>query len=199
MTGRTIIVAGLGRCGTSLVMRMLDVAGITTIGDRPDWECMATQMRLEDDPEGWALAVQGRAIKLLDAHRHTLPQLGEFDLIWLYRDEREQAKSGLKLMASMFSTIKPDRTQTRAWAAGLRRDTPRAIRSIEDAGAPRILSLRFEHILGDPFMSAHSICRHLGIDTARAREMASQVIPRGPECLPYMLELNLVREGPAHG
>lgn len=194
MTGRTIIVAGLGRCGTSLVMRMLDVAGVSTIGDRPDWECMATQMRLEDDPADWAVAIRGRAVKLLDAHRYQLPPLGDFDLIWLCRDEREQAKSGLKLVSSMFSTIKPDRKQARAWAAGLRRDTPRAMKALALAGPPRTLALRFEHILGDPFMSALKICRFLGLDNADPREMASQVLPRGPECLPYLLEMSLVDE-----
>lgn len=195
MTGRTIIVAGLGRCGTSLVMRMLDAAGVSTIGDRPDWECMATQMQLEDDPAGWAVAIRGRAVKLLDAHRYEIPQLGDFDLIWLYRDEREQAKSGLKLASAMFSTIKPDRKQARAWAAGLRRDAPRAVKALEAAGPPRTLALRFEHILGDPFMSALKICRFLGLENADPREMASQVISRGPECLPYLLELSLVDEG----
>lgn len=192
MTGRTVLVAGLGRCGTSLVMRMLDVAGVTTIGDRPDWECMATQLQLETDPAGWATAIRGRAVKLLDAHRYRLPPLGDYDLIWLYRDEREQAKSGLKLAASMFSTIKVDRREIRAWAAGLRRDAPNAIKALEAAGPPRSMTLRFEHIIADPFMAALSLCRHLGVDTAKAREMASQVIPRGPECLPYLLELSLV-------
>ena len=78
--GVTTIVAGLGRCGTSLVMRMLDVAGLPTIGGYPDWECPETQGLLETDPAAWRSAVDGQAVKLLDAHRWQLPDLGKFDL-----------------------------------------------------------------------------------------------------------------------
>lgn len=66
--------------------------------------------------------------------------------------------------------------------------------ALRQRGIAQLAPLLIEGILGDPFMSALKICRFLGLDNADPREMASQVLPRGPECLPYLLEMSLVDE-----
>jgi hypothetical protein len=38
MSAPVIVVAGLGRCGTSLVMQMLAAAGLPCVGSFPDFE-----------------------------------------------------------------------------------------------------------------------------------------------------------------
>lgn len=188
----TLIVAGLGRCGTSLVMRMLDAAGVPTIGEYPDWEDGHAQRLLEDRPDEWAKLVQGKAVKVLDAHRWRMPDLREYDLLWLSRDPREQAKSMVKLLSTAFSMIQPDRKTVRAMASSIDRDTSAALKSIRACGRERHgLSFRFEAIIESPLTTAHAICSGFGIDHIMAAEMAAQVVKRSPQCLPYMMEASL--------
>jgi hypothetical protein len=57
-----------------------------------------------------------------------------------------------------------------------------------------ILKLRFESILADPAWAAHVLkgfCPGAMLDE---KAMATQVRPRGPECLSYMLELEQLEE-----
>jgi hypothetical protein len=60
-----ILVAGLGRCGSSLVMRLLDAAGVPTVGTFPAFE----EQTLPRDALGWVEAYAGRAVKVLDLSR----------------------------------------------------------------------------------------------------------------------------------
>lgn len=189
----TLIVAGLGRCGTSLVMRMLDAAGVPTVGEFPGWEDGHAQRLLEDRPDEWAKLIKGKAVKVLDAHRWRMPDLGEYDLIWLFRDPREQAKSMVKLLSMAFTMIQPDRKTIRTIARSIEHDTPAALKSIRSWGRERRgLAFRFEAIIESPISTAHAICSGFGIDRIKVDEMAAQVVKRPPTCLPYMLEASLV-------
>lgn len=192
MSEPTIIVAGLGRCGTTLVMRMLAAGGVPTIGTAPDWESPENVRLLEDDPIAWAHAIDGKAVKLLDAHRHQLPDLSDFRLIWLQRDAREQAKSMLRLLGTMFSTIQIDRKSIRAMQSGIQRDTPLALRAIGLAGSHRSIAMPFERILNQPLLSAHVLCDFLDIPANRALIMASQVMKRSPAARTVPMEAGYV-------
>ncbi len=185
---RTLIVAGLGRCGTTMVMRMLAAGGVPTIGEAPDFECVETQYMLEDAPAAWAYHVRGKAVKVLDAHRFAMPDLGEFDLIWLRRNPQEQARSMLKLIASMFSAVQITRQSVRAMKKGIIHDGPIAARRLADAGTPNAIALDFEEILADPHRAARTIGYAFKIPAERWPVMASQVIKRDAKCLPYLME-----------
>ena len=68
----TVIVSGLGRCGTSLVMQMLAAGGIDCYGPFPAYEPEGLGMG-RDLPSLLALR---KAFKLLDPHRDAaLPSL----------------------------------------------------------------------------------------------------------------------------
>ncbi|MHB8286386.1 MAG: hypothetical protein ACYDD1_17175 [Caulobacteraceae bacterium] len=77
----TIIVSGLGRCGSSLTMQMLNAAGVHCVGSFPSFEgpeCEAFQEGFIT-AERWA-AVAGRAVKLLDPHRRAIAWPSNLDL-----------------------------------------------------------------------------------------------------------------------
>lgn len=185
----TLIVAGLGRCGTSLAMNMLCAAGLPVVGKAPGFECAEAQTLLERLPDQWAERVRGRAVKVLDAHRWQIPHLGEYDLLWLARDPAQQARSMVKLMMATGQPVQPNRGTLRALAKSIRQDTPRAIRRLQRAGTQRAgIAIVFEDIIEHPRRTAATICEAFGIDEARAPAMAAQVRDRDTHCLPVLAE-----------
>lgn len=176
-----VIVAGLGRCGTSLVMQMLDAAGIPCVGRFPAFE--------EDDP--WVGT--GRAVKWLDPHRRPLRVAigSRYRCIWLSRDPVEQARSQLKWFSPEMLTVGVDEA-TRVLAESLRDESVDALRRLP---LPRLMTT-FEAIIGRPRASAARIADFLGRPFAPldVDAMAARVIPRGPECQPDLsIEATLVR------
>lgn len=189
MSASTIIVAGLGRCGTTLVMRMLASAGVPTIGETPDWEDVDNLTCLERASIAWACEISGKAVKLLGAHQYNLPDLSGAKLIWLARNPHEQAKSMLKLVSSMFSTVTIDRQSIRAMKKGILRDTTAAVWALDKAvGSGVGIALTFEDILRDPAAASRIMCEYLGLPGEAAGVMAAQVRMRGAACLPYLAE-----------
>lgn len=191
MTRPTILVAGLGRCGTSLVMQMLAAAGVPTIGTFPAFED-DLNMRLPalDAQREFVGRCAGRAIKLLDPHLHAPPVGLEYRTIFLSRHPVEQAKSTLKLL-----DMPRDRSSRRAMEHAVRRDTGRARSAVARIGDGRFLHLSFENLIHDPTGSAQAIVRLVASDFAPldAEVMAAVVRRRPATCLPYMLELELLQ------
>ncbi|GAB4071699.1 hypothetical protein KHC28_00190 [Ancylobacter sonchi] len=180
-----IFVAGLGRCGTTMVMTMLDRGGFPVGDVAPDYETFTPMVAGKVTAEALA-PLRGKAVKWLDPTVSIAPAGTRAISIWLDRDFTEQAKSQLKLCSAPTS-----RRAVRAVAATLRTDSIRA-RKIVAACGP-ILPMSFEQILAQPLVEAKRIRDFLGnFDVVRA---AATVRRRGPECLPdMMLEARLLRE-----
>lgn len=191
MTDPTIIVTGLGRCGSSLVMQMLAAGGVETVGSYPDFED-DINMRLpsEDAQREFLERSRGRAVKLLDPHLHQPPAGLEYRVIFLSRHPVEQAKSMLKLAGAS-----DNRRSRRAMESSVRSDTVRAREAVTRIGAGRFYNLPFENIIHDPDGVAKWIVGYLlrghraPLDVAA---MARCVRRRPATCLPYMLELELL-------
>lgn len=195
----TIIIGGLGRCGSTLLMQMLSSVDVPTVGFHPDWECMETQHLLEYDPWAWEASVRGKAVKVLDAHRWTMPPIANARLIWLSRDADEQAKSMLKLLQAMFAGIDASRSSRRQLAKSIRFDTALARKALMVAcglDVP-VLGLTFETILSQPKFVAGQIAEYLGLGEGDEQVMAAQVLKRTPECLPYLAEAQYFTGQPA--
>lgn len=189
----TVIVAGLGRCGTSMVMQMLAAGGIATVGTFPDFEDMDTDRQRSLNPAAWLARCEGRAVKVLDPQRVPPPAGQLYRTIWLTRDPEQQGRSQIKLIDA-----NPSRAMRRAMAQSIRRDEPRARRALAaaDLSGRAMLQLTFEGILGDPFAAARAIVEHIGaewFEEGAAWRMATAVMPRGPHCLPFMLETHLLQ------
>lgn len=186
---KTIIVSGLGRCGTSLVMSMLDRAGVPTVGVSPDFEDVRHNALLESHPDEWMAQARGKAVKLLDPHHFPLPDLSGVAVLFLMRDPKQQAKSQVKLMGSAFSLIarQDNRQAVRALAASNRRDTPVALARLREAGASISAIISFSALINSPVLHTQNICRSLELGT-HAEAMAARVDRRTPNCLPYLRE-----------
>ena len=94
-TDLPIMVAGLGRCGSSLVMQILSAAGLPCLGEYPSFECDAVNIG-RDIPK--LLSMRGTAMKILDPHQSEWPVRFDAKIIWLNRDPTNQAKSQIKFL-----------------------------------------------------------------------------------------------------
>lgn len=191
MTLPTIIVAGLGRCGSSLVMQMLDAAGVPVVGSYPDYEDdVNMSLPALDAQRDFASRCAGKAVKLLDPHLHAPPIGLDYRCIFLTRHPVEQAKSILKLIGA-----RGDRQARRAMESSVRRDTVRARDAVTRIGTGQFYNLPFEHIIHDPLGTAQQLQSYLRPwhgPPFDVEAMARRVRRRPATCLPYMLELELI-------
>lgn len=191
----TIIAAGLGRCGSSLVMQMLHATGVECAGTYPDFE--------EDFTPGDYLP----ASRLLShgAYKLLSPNVMDFDaaglignaiVIWLDRDPDEQAKSHIKFMAANGIDV-PSDTPPWRWREQLRKDREESRAVLSKLPT---LKLTFERIIITPLDAANAItdfAMQHGI-YLDAHLMAARVLERGIRCEPDMrIEAALVERSEA--
>lgn len=182
-----VLVCGLGRCGSSLVMQMLSACGLY---------CSGTYPMFEDDvvfgPESTPDIedfTDHDAVKVLIPHKAHLPRGLRCVIIWLDRDVREQTRSQMKV----FRTVSTQQHDPAHWQAFLEHDRELAIAAIR--GVPRI-ELTFEDLLAHPESMAADIAEFLGRWGVRVdwRKMAQCVVQRGPECQADLtMELKLMK------
>jgi len=189
------IVAGFGRCGSSLMMQMLAAGGMPTTGAAPAYEAHEAAVVFNGGTLSsyWLRTVPGSAVKVLDPQRGRLGQGIPYRVIWLDRDHDEQAKSHAKFMGIFSGGVTMRREERRAFARSYVRDRPAAFRVLRAAGAEQFLEVHFEVILAAPLHAAAAINRFCG-GHLDVQKMAAVVLPRGPECMPDMrLELALLQ------
>ncbi|MCS0501575.1 sulfotransferase [Ancylobacter mangrovi] len=182
-----IFVAGLGRCGTTLVMTMLDRGGFPVVGSRPAYEL--DEMRPGQHQEATLRQMRGRAVKWIDPTAFPVPIGTRALTVWMHRDPIQQARSQMKLLG-----LEANRQDARRMAARLRADELRARETVRRLGP--VLDIAFESILQDPTGTAIRLSvfleGHGKLETAPA---ASVVIPRSPLCAPDLsIEFHLMRE-----
>ena len=180
-----LFIAGLGRCGTTMVMRMLDRGGIPVAGPRPSYE--DDHMRMMAPlawRTGWVLEQAGKAVKWIDPQNAPLDWNtwtgGPVSFLLLRRDSEHQAKSSAKLVG-----MKLSKAGVAEMAQSLRTSQKKVEAYLESAG--NVYDAGFEWILKEPVQAAQklaAICRkelgkELDIEAA-----AAAVIRRTPWCAP---------------
>lgn len=184
------LVSGFGRCGSSLVMQMLEAAGLPMTGEYPAFEDMiATD--LDASLDKW-LRRDGAAVKLLDPQRHNGPRGIPCRVIWLDRDPTEQAKSQLKF-GRLLGIPGWNSTSVAALAASYRKDRPEAVKRLSTWATEGMITMTFESIITQPDAAAEMLNAFL--QTNCAHQMADIVRPRPVQALPDLgLELSLIAE-----
>lgn len=186
MTARPILfVAGLGRCGTTMVMTMLDRGRFPVSGPRPAYE--VDEMAPCRVNVAWVRDQSGRAVKWVDPLKATISRndlpTGPV-VLHLRRSAREMAASQVKLLASTYGVVNDRRTR-RLFERDIQHVTPTLGARLETLGT--VYSMDFEEILAHPITAANRmaviIARHFGtvfdVDAA-----ASVPLPRSPLCAP---------------
>lgn len=181
-------VSGLARCGTSLMLQMLDAGGYPCWGTPPDYE--------PPNPPPWD--ERHVAYKLILPHhdsRNWKPDL----VVWLERDIGEQAKSQVKLLIKKHGkAAKRRRAELLSeCAANLRWEYQSAHRWLDSLRCI-VLYIHWRDLLANTRSELEDLVPYLrGVDVTRPRteplpfdiDAALAVkVDRGPECLSYMLE-----------
>lgn len=195
------VVAGLGRCGTSLVMQMLDAAGLpVVVGEGPPAYEDNMQLGLVRDSRAhrtactWLAGLGGKFVKLLDPQRMKLPHDVRYNVLWLDRDYQEQARSQAKFLERVEGIDKLSESHIRALQRQLPKDRLAAGRVWRRLGeVPTILTFERLVLGGD---AIDDLAEWAGVPE-RADVMRKVIVPRGPACLPVMLEAFLLRERPS--
>lgn len=187
-----IVVAGMGRCGTSLTMQMLSAAGVPCVGTWPDFETEASSVMGFDAVKFAVLS--DCAIKLIDPANLPVGDMPNHVVIWLDRDPRQQAKSQAKLLGAMGFHL--DRSGVRAIEGDLRRSRNKHRAVVGVPGGCDCLTVKFENLIQNPRTEAELLATFLAghgwrVDPA---VMAAQVRWRPATCLPGFLEDQLLSE-----
>jgi hypothetical protein len=185
------IVSGFGRCGTSMVMQMLEAGGMPVTGEWPAFE-VDEAMHPEALSMEWLQSMSGRAVKILDLQRGKLPAGLAYNIIWLDRDPEEQAKSQAKMLRTFMGII-ISREARRNMQKSFGPDRIKAMKMINAAQPLALFELRFEEILANPQRFAESLA--VLDERLDAEMMALAVVKRLPKCSEDMsLELMLIRQ-----
>jgi len=193
MSAPTILIAGLGRCGSSLMMQMLYAAGVSTIGHWPAFED-DLEVAMRSDADAWHKLTAGKAVKILNPHVTPPPAAGDYRTIFLTRSIEEQAKSTYKFIGSH-----PSRADRRAMQTRLQGETRQARKALTQLGTGMYFSIPFEELITRPRETAADIASYLSMrrpEPLDAAAMAACVRERAPACLPYLLETELIHAPP---
>lgn len=195
---KTIIVSGLGRCGSSLTMQMLEAAGVRMNGEHPAFEGpLASRFTRGSATEADWAACEGKATKILVADSRSLPALcGPVSVLWLHRDKREQARSQAKMACLLNDLPMPSRAHLRHWSASLTQEDRVWQRRWRAMGA-EVFTISYDDIITSPFVSASLIAVALELDDSPAtiRRVGQCVRKRAPRCAPDLsMEAALVSE-----
>jgi len=174
MTKPTLLVTGFNRCGSSLMMKMLDKGGAEVIAENTESYEVSWLADLTT-PQAKVVLSQapGRAIKVLDPHLNFqhLPE-GDYIAIVVERDHGEQAKSIVKVMRLVgvldgSVSEEEERRVLRKVKSGLKADQPRMLEEVRRVTRGRFIRVRFESMLSgeyQPFFTmgfVSSVCEGL--------------------------------------
>ncbi len=184
------LVCGFGRCGSSLVMQMLDAGGYRVTGEHPAYEDEIVLAETQT-PAMW-LPYLGRAVKRIDPHVGSFPPNVPLRAIWLDRDHKEQAKSQAKFL-KWSAGLHMSRGMRQALQRSYVRERPLALDALRRGGAGALTTLSFERLVTDPAASARIIRNAVSADLD-LDAMEAVVIRRSVVCYPGMLEDRLLAE-----
>lgn len=187
MSARHLFVAGFGRCGTTLIMTMLDAGGFPVAGPRPSYELPGCWSIAGPDRD-WLNDQAGRAVKWIIPSPDRMEGVLRRDrpvVLLLTRDLRQQARSQVKLLDSMVPL--PIRHQAvKGMERSLRADLP-VLRARLRARA-EVTELFFEMVVQDGFAAAQVLDdllrREFGFQGFDMAAAARVVMRRHPDCLP---------------
>ena len=205
------IVTGLPRSGTTLMMRMLEVAGIepyfnpiadpmefgrngsqviTNFKRRVLYETAKIRHLQQDGDDAWVKDCMGKSIKNVVFTEAVLPKEFKYKFIYMDRNLKEVSRSQNKFNRIIKKSKPKQLTALQQKNAEAKNGTLDMIKSYPTYD---FISVRFEKLLKNPKAVASRIVEFLGVGDAT--KMAECVVKRSPKCWPDLLEEKIYPRG----
>lgn len=194
MSSYIAIVNGEGRCGSSMLMRMLDAGGIQAHeAYYPCFEPIEPKTTPVD--REWLARAIGKAVKILDPLRWGLPPGLPYACVWMDRDPTQQARSAVRYNQQFLGNA-VTRQNFLAFRAKFKRDRSKQLALIRERQGSEPLVMQYEDILKNPGAAAETLaCYFRGFGFELDPDAASRVVhERSPECRREMWERETLRE-----
>jgi len=160
-----VVVSGLPRSGTSMLMRMLEAGGVAPVSDgvraaddsnpKGYFEYEPVKGLDKDGDQSWLPAARGKAVKIIS-----------FLLTWLPEDHNYLVIFMQLMLRARGEAVAPDDAErSRAMFAG---HVAQVERFMAGRDCFRVLPLRYDEVLAAPEAAAVQVARFLGrsLDTA---------------------------------
>lgn len=178
-----VIVSGLPRSGTSLMMQMLQAGGMSLLtddqrpadADNPNgyWEYESVKHLQHDNT--WMPQAEGKAVKVVSALLQYLPPRHTYKIIFMHRPIQEVLASQAVMLQRRGTHGGNADDQTLAAVFGQHLD--RTERWLATQKHMTVLPVKYHDTLADPTATATRVARFLGLPLA-IEEMARAVDPR---------------------
>lgn len=194
-----VAVTGLGRSGTSLMMRMLYAGGMNVFAE----EYRTFEFNDCDKLERIIDHCTGKAVKMMCPHWWKPPTGYVYKFIWMKRDFKEQAKSQAKLQKygkTFTGHVLPERKVTRQhirqYVKLFKKETEVALALLQSYPDSEVIKINFEDLIKDPLTQAKRVREFVGqMDCMvtfdgclNINTMIKPVIQRDTKCLEGFLE-----------
>jgi hypothetical protein len=169
MTERTIvIVSGLPRSGTSMMMKMLEAGGLeiltdeirTADDDNPKGYYEFERVKQLQEDQGWLPDAQGKAVKVITALLRHLPSDYRYKVIFMRRHMEEILASQRQMLINRGEPT--DRVDDQKLASMFRRHVAQTEAWLADQPHLETLYVHYSAVLTDPVAQAARINEFLG-------------------------------------
>jgi hypothetical protein len=161
-----IIVSGLPRSGTSLMMQMLDRGGIPVVTDQlrtadtdnPRGYYEYERVKQTKQDASWLPAARGKAVKMVSQLLYDLPPTERYRILFMERDLDEVLQSQEKMLARLGRNAAPHERMKRAFTLHL----DRLHNWLRGQPHMQVLCVRYADLVADPHGQAERVRDFLG-------------------------------------
>jgi len=180
-----VIVSGLPRSGTSMIMQMVAAGGVPVLtdglreadADNPRGYLEYEPVKKLERESGWLAEARGKAVKIVAPLLPALPPEPACRVILIERDLNEILDSQAQMLLRRGENLADTPERRDRLKDAYTRTLQRAKTFLRGRKATRLLVLRRDQVLADPVRAAAEIGVFLGLEDAAAR-MAAEVDPR---------------------
>lgn len=166
MNPEVIVVSGLPRCGTSLMMQMLEQGGVDIVTDKiraadadnPRGYYEFERVKKTKQDASWLPATRGKAVKMVSQLLYDLPPSESYRIIFMERDMDEMLDSQEKLLQRLNRTGAPREKMRQAYLLHLQR----LHEWLRQQGNMTVLLVRYNDLVERPEEQAKRVCDFLG-------------------------------------
>lgn len=165
-----VIVSGLPRSGTSMMMKMLKAGGLELLTDeqrRADEDNpqgyfeFERVKKLKEGDVGWVAEAQGKAVKVISYLLQGLPPDRRYKVIFMQRDMQEILASQKQMLIRRGEPT--DRVSDEEMATLFEKHLKQIEAWLEEQPNMDVLYVHYSEILNDPHTLASTVARFLGI------------------------------------